>query len=318
MKKATLLATSVLALVTSSCNDSKFDGFTKAENGLHYKFFNHDESGTKIQKGDGIIFRYVISNQKNDSVIVDSKNVSEDGSGYVKFLMGESTFKGSFEDGMLMMAKGDSAEFIVSADSFFLKTNRQNELPKGIMAGDHLKGVFKIKDIRTKKELEANQKQQQAEQEARQKEMEALAKEMEPKEKPAMEKYIKDNNIKVKPTASGLYYMEIKKGSGPSPKATDMVKVIYKGTLLDGTEFDSSDKHGGAVEFGVNQVIPGWTEALQLMRKGGKAKLLIPSAIAYGPRGGGPIPPYSPLVFELELIDIMAAPEQAPGSQPGQ
>jgi FKBP-type peptidyl-prolyl cis-trans isomerase len=312
MKKVTLLSTAALAMIFASCKDSQFDGYTKAESGLHYKFFNQDENGQKVQLGDGIIIRYIITKEKNDSVIIDSKKVSQDGSGYIQFGISKSSFKGSFEDGMLMMAKGDSAAFIISADSFFLKTNQQTALPPGFKPGEYLKGVIKIKDIRTKKELEENEKKQMEEQQA-------MMKEAEGKEKPALEKYLADNNVKVKPTASGLYYIETKKGSGPSPKATDMVKVNYTGRLVDGTVFDSSEKNGQPVEFQLNQVIPGWTEGLQLMKKGGKATLIIPSSLGYGPRGGGPIPPYAPLVFEVELLDISAPPaqEQMP-AQPGQ
>jgi FKBP-type peptidyl-prolyl cis-trans isomerase FkpA len=307
MKKVTLLATAAIALVFGACTDSQFEGYTKAENGLHYKFFNHDEAGAKVQEGDGVIISYVIANQKNDSVIVDSKSVSQDGSGYVPFTMRKSSFKGSFEDGMMMMTKGDSAAFIVSADSFFLKTNQQNQLPKGFNPGDHLKGTFKIKEIRTAKEMAENQKKQRAEQEA-------LAKEMEAKEKPMMEKYLAENKITVKPTASGLYYVETKKGSGQNPHPTDIVKVHYTGKFLDGKVFDSSVERGEPIEFPLNQVIPGWTEGLQMMKKGGKANLVIPSSIAYGPQGRQGIPPYSPLAFEVELIDFKPAPP--PSAQP--
>src|SRR5690606_5129323 len=140
-------STAAIAIVFGACSDSKFDGYTKAENGLHYKFYNHDESGTKVQVGDGVRVTYVIAKESNDSVIVDSKNVSQDGSGIVPFQMRASSFPGSFEDGMLMMAKGDSATFIVSADSFFLKTNGQNELPKGFVPGEFLKGTFAVREI---------------------------------------------------------------------------------------------------------------------------------------------------------------------------
>jgi FKBP-type peptidyl-prolyl cis-trans isomerase len=303
MKKAPLLYTAAIAVIFGSCNDSQFDGFTKAENGLHYKFYNHEEEGTKVKEGDGVTIRYIISKENNDSVIVDSKKVSTDGTGFVQFGMTKSSFPGSFEDGMMMMAKGDSAEFIVSADSFFLKTNQAAALPPGFKPGEYLKGVFKIKDIRSKKELEENQKKQQAD-------MEAMAMEMQKKEQPAIENYLSENNIKVKPTASGLYYIETKKGTGPSPKATEMVKVHYTGMLLDGKKFDSSVDRGEPVEFALNQVIAGWTEGLQLMRKGGKAKLIIPSSLGYGPRGNQGIPPYAPLAFEVELIDIKPAPVQ--------
>lgn len=303
MKKITVL-TAVSAFILSACNDSKFEGFTKAENGLHYKFFNHDENGTTVQEGDNIYISYLITNQKNDSVIINSKDASRDGSGYVNFGFKKSSFQGSFEDGMKMMAKGDSAAFIVSADSFFLKSNGMNELPKGINPGDFLKAIFKIKDIIPAKEVEAKQKEEMAKQEAMMKEFEA-------KEKPAMDKYIADNKITAKPTATGLIYIETKKGSGPNPNVTDMVTVHYTGKLLDGTVFDSSVERGQPAEFALNQVIPGWTEGLQLMKKGGKAQLLIPSSIAYGPRGAGErIPPYSPLLFEVELIDFKAASTQ--------
>jgi FKBP-type peptidyl-prolyl cis-trans isomerase FkpA len=303
MKKVSLFIGAAIMMVFAACNDSKFDGFTRAENGLHYKFYTHDENAPKVQEGDGILVRYIIMNQKNDSVIVDSKSVSRDGSGYTNFGMQKTSFTGSFEDGMMMMAKGDSAEFIVPADSFFLKSMRYNELPPGFKSGDNLRAIFKIKDIMPAKEVEAERKRQMEEQQA-------LLKESEAKEKPMLDKYLADNNIKAQPTASGLYFIEIKKGSGPSPKATEMVKVHYVGKLLDGTTFDSSEGKD-PVEFQLNQVIPGWTEGLQMMKKGGKAQLIIPSNMAYGPRGGGPIPPYAPLTFTVELLDIKPAPEQA-------
>ena len=106
-------------------------------------------------------------------------------------------------------------------------------------------------------------------------------------------------------TKSGLVYAVIKEGTGASPKATDKVKVHYKGTFPDGKEFDSSYKRNEPTEFPLNGVIPCWTEGVQLMKTGGKAKLTCPSAIAYGQRGaGGVIPPNATLVFEIELLAI--------------
>ena len=107
-------------------------------------------------------------------------------------------------------------------------------------------------------------------------------------------------------TNSGLQYEVLKSGSGATPAATDTVRVHYVGTLLDGTEFDSSVRRGEPAEFGVNQVIAGWTEALQLMSVGSKYKLYIPARIAYGERGAGQaIPPNAALIFEVELLDIV-------------
>ena len=106
-------------------------------------------------------------------------------------------------------------------------------------------------------------------------------------------------------TASGLIYTELKAGNGPSPAATDTVKVNYRGTLADGTEFDSSYKRGQPAEFPLNRVIPCWTEGVQKMKVGGKAKLVCPPSIAYGDRGAGKaVPPGATLTFEVELLDI--------------
>jgi FKBP-type peptidyl-prolyl cis-trans isomerase len=125
----------------------------------------------------------------------------------------------------------------------------------------------------------------------------------------------------VKTTASGLQYEVLTEGTGPMPKATDSVTVNYKGTLPDGTVFDSSYDRKEPVTFVLNQVIPGWTEGVQLMKVGSKYKLYIPSALGYGERGAGnTIGPNSPLVFEVELISINppAAPAAAPGGAAGE
>jgi FKBP-type peptidyl-prolyl cis-trans isomerase FkpA len=106
-------------------------------------------------------------------------------------------------------------------------------------------------------------------------------------------------------TDSGLVYLSLKEGSGDSPKATDKVKVSYEGKLTDGTVFDASARHGGPAEFPLNGVIPCWTEGVQRMKPGGKARLVCPSAIAYGDKGvPGVIPGGSTLVFEVELLEV--------------
>ena len=131
------------------------------------------------------------------------------------------------------------------------------------------------------------------------------------------EKFLAENKTKpgVKTTASGLQYLVEKEGSGAAPKETDTVVVNYRGTLIDGTEFDSSYKRGEPTTFPVNRVIKGWTEALQLMKPGGKYKLFIPSSLAYGPGGaGGDIGPNATLIFEVELLS--AKPAEAATTSP--
>lgn len=105
-------------------------------------------------------------------------------------------------------------------------------------------------------------------------------------------------------TASGLKYMVLKEGTGKTPGPTDNVTVHYTGRLLDGTVFDSSVERGEPATFPLNGVIAGWTEGLQLMKEGAKYVFYIPTDLAYGSRGGGPIPPYSDLIFEVELIKV--------------
>ena len=120
-------------------------------------------------------------------------------------------------------------------------------------------------------------------------------------------KFLAENAKKagVDTLSDGIQYKVIKKGDGPKPSETDVVKVNYKGTLLDGTEFDSSYKRGEPAEFPLNRVIPGWTKSLKEMPVGSKWEIFIPADQAYGPRGGGPIGPNETLIFEVELLEIV-------------
>ena len=157
--------------------------------------------------------------------------------------------------------------------------------------------------------------------------MEAWSKQMEEKQKAAGEKnstegtkFLEENKKKpgVKTTASGLQYKVIKEGTGAQPKATDTVSVNYRGTLINGTEFDSSYKRGQPVTFPLNGVIKGWTEGVQLMKTGAKYQFFIPSDLAYGARAMGPdITPNSTLIFEVELLEVKPpAAEASPAGSP--
>jgi len=133
------------------------------------------------------------------------------------------------------------------------------------------------------------------------------------------EKFLAENKKKegVKTTASGLQYKVVKEGTGPTPKETDTVVTNYRGTTIDGNEFDSSYKRNEPATFPVNRVIKGWTEALQLMKVGSKYQLFIPASLAYGERGAGrDIGPNATLIFDVELLSIKP-PEPAATVAPG-
>ena len=175
---------------------------------------------------------------------------------------------------------------------------------KEAIAGKPQLTTEQVKDIMSQFEKDMEQKQKQAGE----------------KNKTDGEKFLEDNKKKpgVKTTASGLQYKVEKEGTGPQPKATDMVTVNYRGTLIDGTEFDSSFKRNQPATFPVNGVIKGWTEALQLMKKGAKYQLFIPANLAYGERAMGPdISPNSTLIFDVDLVDVKPPPTPAPAAAQG-
>lgn len=169
-----------------------------------------------------------------------------------------------------------------------------------------LKGV---QDGLVKKSLLDDKQLEKALKDYNQKINEAASKKAEADAKASLEKgkkFLEENAKKkgVTVTKSGLQYEVLKEGKGPKPKATDKVKVHYVGTLIDGKKFDSSIDRNEPAEFPLNQVIPGWTEGVQLMNVGSKYKFVLPSELAYGAQGAGTIPANSVLVFEVELLGI--------------
>lgn len=195
-----------------------------------------------------------------------------------------------FETGLVKMKEGDKATMIIP---FGLAWGATGMAQAGVAPYATLVFDVELVKVSSREELEANKMKE--------------AKTSQAKSAVELNKYLKSNNVTATPTASGLYYIEAVAGSGKQAIAGKKVKVHYTGTLLDGTKFDSSVDRGEPFEFtlGQREVIAGWDEGIALMKEGGKAKLIIPSDLGYGPRGSGPIPPNSILIFEVELIEVI-------------
>jgi FKBP-type peptidyl-prolyl cis-trans isomerase FkpA len=208
----------------------------------------------------------------NDSLVFSS--VANDQP--VTIPVSKPQFKGDLMTGIMMLGVGDSAVFLISSDSIRKLSDENTNVKPGV----YLKYIIKLKSI-------FNPKDQGRIDDS------------------LIKVYLKDHKIKgTRKTASGIYYKITKKGKGPNAKEHQTVTAHYAGRFLDGKEFDSDKGAGISFELGVHQVITGWDEAFELLNKGAKATIFLPSASAYGITGGGPIPPNAILIFDVELADI--------------
>jgi len=287
-----------ITILAAACNKYRTQ---VTKDGLKYQVFEHEDDARKAKLGDIMSFHLVLKNGA-DSTLRDTYKEGTP----VKMVLQAPPFKGSFEEGLALLAKGDSAKFIINADTLFAKM--MQPMPPMIKKGSELTFTVKVLSVLTSEEFQ----KQQSEVGVKQKAIDAKV----------IEDYITKNNLKAKAqkTASGLYYIPEVEGAGASPAQGDNVKVHYTGKFLDGKEFDSSKKSGKPLDLtiGAGMVIPGWEEGLMLMKKGAKGILLIPSGLAYGPDTYGPIPGNSVLQFEMELLDFSkgAAQPSAPVAPP--
>lgn len=288
MKKIFLLSLILGVLFTSCQQQTKtksYEGYSQSSSGLYYKFYQQNE-GENPQMME--ILDVMLSCSINDTAVIIPDN-------RMILPMMESLFAGDIYEGLQMMHKGDSASFMVRADSTFIT-----------LFGSPMPNVFSINDL-MRFEIRLNDFYPESEMQAKQIEyMKENYSDETAKAEQELSEYLKNNNIKTKETASGLNYVITKEGNGEKPNVGTLIKVHYTGKLLDGTVFDSSVNRNEPFQFvlGIGQVIPGWDEGLQLLSKGSKAVLYIPYYLAYGDRGAGTIPPFSTLVFEVELIDF--------------
>ncbi|MDY6074562.1 MAG: FKBP-type peptidyl-prolyl cis-trans isomerase [Bacteroidales bacterium] len=274
----------MLSLLTGCSNAPK--GYQATDNGLYYRLFTNN-GGENPQIGD--LLELTMSCSVNDTVVILplTKNIIP---------MTEPSFWSDFVEGFSMMHKGDSASFIVDIDSSFVNLFGYNTLPPQFNSTDIMRFEVRLDDFYPESEfrfrmIENIKKNYPAETEKAASELNA---------------YLEKNGVVAQPTSTGLYYVKTQDGTGEKPSKGSTVKAHYTGCLLDGTVFDTSIERGEPIEFvlGVGQVIPGWDEGIALMSKGEKAVLYIPYYLAYGDRDLGVIPPFSNLVFEVELIDF--------------
>ena len=223
------------------------------------------------------------------------------------------------EEQAALKDRKEKLSYSIGADIGTKIRTQSIDIDPDIMAKGLKDGFSGSKTLMTEAEmqetLEAFKKEMMAKQMELQKQMEEKNKLAADKNKKDGEAFLAENKKKegVVTLPSGLQYKIIKEGTGNSPKATDMVTTHYRGTLIDGSEFDSSYKRGEPVSFPVNGVIAGWTEALQLMKEGSKWQLFVPSELAYKERGAGNIiGPNSTLIFEVELVSVKEGTSAAP------
>lgn len=300
MQIKTLTKATLLAAVMMACGK---DRVQTTENGLKYQMHEQDKDARKSKVGDILTLHLTLKNAK-DSVIRDTHKEGTP----LKLMLQVPPFKGSFEEGLAMLGKGDSATFFVKADSLFTRAGQP--FPPGITKGSDI--VFNVKLLNAQNEEEF--KKSQLEESTKQKAIDDKI----------LTDYLKKNNISAQKTANGVYYVVTQPGTGAKPNKGDNVMVQYTGKLMNGKVFDSSltnqQSAGKPVQFqvGVGMIIPGWEEGIMQFTKGTKGTLFIPSGMAYGQQGAPPtIPANSPLIFDIELVDVTKGQPQQMPQMPG-
>ena len=288
MKKTYFMAAAcglLMAFGATSCEKSAYPGYKMTESGLYYKYLVEND-GPTAQLGE--VVEVDLAYYLNDSLIYSTKDAPEP----VYDLVHEPSFAGDLYEGFTMMHKGDSMSMIMPADSVFLKMFNSRIVPDFVDSASIIRWEVKLVDIMTEEEVNAR--------------IQAAMDEKFAAADETLRAYLAENNIEATPTESGLVYVCTQPGNGAKPEAGKKVKVHYTGTLLDGTKFDSSVDRGEPFEFplGMGYVIPGWDEGVAMMSKGEKGILYVPAKLAYGERQAGPIPAFSNLIFEVELVDF--------------
>ena len=306
-----------LALVQPARAQAQTPGttFSRLPSGTQYRLFRKDAAGAYqprtlaptdapyASRAGQVLTVYMEFRTDRDSVLMNSRRMQPTPQ---PVLLPAETTRGSLEEALGLLLPGDSAVFRFPADTVFAKTFHQPVPPFVKKAGNALVVLASARELVTTAEMMARREKEQAEN-VRQGKLLAAAQTT--KDVAQIQAYLKKNKAVAKKTVGGTYYIIKKAGTGLPPKKGQTVRVLYRGTVLaTGKEFDSSAKHGNepiAFTLGTGQVISGWDQGIAMLNKGSKAVLLIPSPLAYGPRGAGAdIPANSVLRFEVELVDF--------------
>jgi FKBP-type peptidyl-prolyl cis-trans isomerase FkpA len=298
--KKNLMFLALAAAALASCNG----GFKKGEGGLLYNI--HTDKSTPVAQVGDFASLNVVAKNDGDSVLFSTYD-----SGHPQYmLMQKPAFKGDIYSGLLLLSEGDSATIKLSADSVF----KQGQRPP------NFKGKYIIYDVKVEKIVAKGKLTDQVFQDLVTTYIKAETEAVKTGESKKIENYIAGTKLNYNKTASGLRYIITKPGSGPTIAANDTAVVRYVGRFFNGKLFDTSIKAEAEkakmvnpqapyepIRFAVGQsaVIPGWDEAMQLLNKGAKASLVVPSNLAYGEQGNQLIPPFTPLTFEIEIVDIV-------------
>jgi hypothetical protein len=286
MKRAYYFLCIFVPLCFFSCRNEKFEGYSVTEAGLYYKLFSIGSIENYPKVGDFLTVNVIFKTER-DVVIHHSVK---------KIALSKSPYNGSLEEGILMLSDGDSASFKLVADSFYLIALHK-PLPDYIASGSYLTIGIKIIDIKSGDDDFAINKSLFDDYEY--KDMDELL---------MLAKYLKENNLNVKADDSGLFMIKETETDGRMPQKGYGVRIHYTGSFLDGRIFDAtSDSLPFDFILGIkDQVIPGIEYALYQMHEGEKAKVIIPSFLAFGEKGSstGIVPPYTPVIYKLELLQV--------------
>lgn len=288
MRKLVMITAALAMFGVSSCGKK----MQTTEGGMSYRIIESSDTARLITKGDLMMIQMVGLCPLADSL------GGKDTTVFNSYKMGKAYFipadETTLKDVFMMLHKGDSAEFTVSADSLFLKSFGQ-PAPGFLKPGGNIHFYVKVENVYNQSELETMRSEEKAKA--------VLADSL------AATSYLA-SLTGVQTTASGLKYVITKPSSGKMPKLGQEVEMLYTGLLLNGTKFDENQNAATPFKFtaGMRQVIAGWDEAVLLLHEGEEAKFIIPARLAYGEQGGGPIPPNSTLIFDVKLLKINPAP----------